>query len=400
MGSTLPGINIKHHVTSRGRFDLVRSDVGGVIGFIPEARWPDKASAGDSVEFVLTSYRELDNHPQRDRLDPASVVAAKSFFDNGGTRLHLFGLCISNESDIIDDSTCVGVLEPLLSRLRINEDISQLACPGAAYLRCREDKLGRVVSDADAIYDALLAHCMEMNHRFLIIDAPKDLHGNALVRWVENMRNKKVETRSYCAVYYPWIETESGLQPPSGAMLGVFSRIASTRGPYGVIWPPANQPIRKVRGLDMELDWQESQELCAAAINTMVLEQGRGVRVYGARTLSKESSWRFINTRRAVSMISEQLRRDNMWAVFETNTPMIWKAIERDVRVRLDEFWEHGVLAGRTAGAEYSIACDAETNDVDSRANGALNVRVNLQPVGTTEQIRIELKLSELGPSA
>ena len=79
---------------------------------------------------------------------------------------------------------------------------------------------------------------------------------------------------------------------------------------------------------------------------------------------------------------------------------MIWKAIERDVRVRLDEFWEHGVLAGRTAGAEYSISCNTETNDPDSRSDGALNVWVNLQPVGTTEQIRIELKLSELGPSA
>ena len=96
-----------------------------------------------------------------------------------------------------------------------------------------------------------------------------------------------------------------------------------------------------------------------------------------------------------MSMIAEQLRRDSEWAVFEPNDRSLWKLLSRDVRIRLDELWEGGVLAGATSNKGFFIQCDDETNTPEDRAEGRVIVKVNLQPVTTTEQINIELVLGD-----
>ncbi len=94
-------------------------------------------------------------------------------------------------------------------------------------------------------------------------------------------------------------------------------------------------------------------------------------------------------------MITEQLRRDNQWVVFEQNDPRLWKSLERDVRVRLDEFWQGGLLTGERAGTDYQVICNEESNTKRDRDEGVLNVWVDLRPVGTTEHVRIELRLTD-----
>ena len=390
----LPGVDIRHQVVPKGQHGLVRSDIAGLIGFIPKGRWPKGASVGDTVELMLGYYQQLDKDPRRDLFDPACVRAAASFFDNGGSRLHLFGLCIESEEDLKGDGGELSVLAPLLEHLRSNEEISLLACPGAAYLRCRRDG-GRIVSDADALYDVLLQHCREMSHRFLLVDAPKGLHGDALRAWAAGFRDRKPESRSFGALYYPWVVRNDALEPPSGSVLGVYSREAASRGAFGVVWPPANVPVYRIAGMELDLEWTEARELAAEAINPLVMEQGLGTSVNGARTLSKNPQWEFINARRTVSMITEQLRRDNQWVVFEQNDPKVWKSLERDVRVRLDEFWAGGLLSGARAGSDYEVICNEESNTKQDRADGVLNVWVDLKPVGTTEHVRIELRLTD-----
>jgi len=394
MLKNLPGVDIRHQVVPKGQHGLVRSDIAGLIGFIPEGRWPEGANAGDTIELVIHYYQQLDQDPRRDLLDPACVRAAASFFENGGSRLHIFGLCIQSEEDLQGDGSALSVLAPLLDHLRSSEDVSILACPGAAYMRCHREG-GHVVSDADALYDVLLRHCKEMSHRFLLIDAPRGLHGDALRSWAENFRNRKTETRSYGALYYPWVVRRGALEPPTGSVLGVFSREASSRGAFGVVWPPANVPVYRLNGMEIDLDWSEARVLAAEGINPLLMEMGLGTSIAGARTLSKNPKWEFINSRRTVSMITEQLRRDNQWVVFEQNDPRLWKSLERDVRVRLDEFWQGGLLTGKRAGTDYQVICNEESNSKRDRDNGVLNVWVDLRPVGTTEHVRIELRLTD-----
>jgi hypothetical protein len=114
--------------------------------------------------------------------------------------------------------------------------------------------------------------------------------------------------------------------------------------------------------------------------------------------MSQDPAWVFVNSRRIVSMITEQLRRDNEWAVFEVNNRSLWKVMERDVLVRLEQFWRSGILSGDRPQAEYSVECNDATNPVALRDAGQLNVRVSLRPVSTTERILIDLRLGSSEP--
>ena len=80
----------------------------------------------------------------------------------------------------------------------------------------------------------------------------------------------------------------------------------------------------------------------------------------GARTLSRDPRWMHINSRRIVSVVSEQLRRDSEWAVFENQSPELWKTLERTVRHRMDAMWDGGLLSGPRAGEEYMIMSESD----------------------------------------
>jgi phage tail sheath protein FI len=224
------------------------------------------------------------------------------------------------------------------------------------------------------------------------------VHGDVLLRWFESFQQREPENRSYGAVYYPWLKRGDETLPPSGSMMGVFARTELERAPFGVAWPPANVPVLGVTHTEVDMDWGEAGQVSDAGVNPIVVQPGRGVVVWGARTMSKDPAWTFINSRRIVSMISEQLRRDNEWAVFEVNDNSLWKVIERDVLVRLEQFWEAGLISGTRSRAEYSVECNEGTNPLESRDSGMLNVQVALRPVGTMERILIDLRLGTGGP--
>jgi hypothetical protein len=392
-----PGISIQHGSLAKRSQGLVRCDIGGIIGFLTRERWPDDATAGDFIELVLRRWQELGDHPQRALFDAASRRAVRSFFENGGDELHLFAVCIDSEDELKHRTGDDGPLAPLLHRLRAEDDIALLAVPSAAYMRCEIARNGNVRCDADALYDELLAHCRQMTNRFLVVDAPQGLHGDVLLRWFETFRSREPENRCYGAVYYPWLKRGDETFPPSGSMMGVMARMELERAPFGVAWPPANVPIHGATHTEVEMDWGEAGQIGESGVNPIVVQPGRGVVVWGARTMSVDPAWIFINSRRIVSMITEQLRRDNEWAVFEVNDTSLWKVIERDVQVRLGEFWEAGLISGTRSRAEYSVECNESTNPVEARDSGMLNVQVALRPVGTTERILIDLRLGSNG---
>ncbi len=388
-----PGILIQHAKLPDRSSELVRSDITGILAFIPPERWPENASAGDFFEIVLRRDGDLWDHPYRELLHPAVRRSVRAFFENGGDQAHLLAVCIMDEGDLKAPAGIHGVLEPLLSHLRADDDIALLVVPEAAYMRCELSRDGSVRADAEAIYDELLAHCREMSNRFLIMDAPRSLHGEPLTRWVERFQARYPETRSFGALYYPWLMQGDEMFPPSGSVAGLYARVELEHRPFGVVWAPANVPIRAVTHTEIELDWNEAGVLAEKHINPIVIQPNRGVVVFGARTLSREHAFLHINSRRIVNMVAEQLRRDNEWAVFETNNPNLWAVLQRDVRFRLSQFWSAGMLGGAKDGTEYDVKCDAELNPPMVRDAGHVNVQVLLRPMGTTEQIRIDLRI-------
>lgn len=388
-----PGLVVQHARLPDRSSELVRCDIAGIIGFIERVRWPEGATEGDFIEIVLRREVDLWNHPDRALFDPAARRAVKDFFRNGGDTAHLFGVCLESLDDLKLPSGELGVLGPLLQRLRTEDDIALLLVPAAATMGCEMSRDGELRADAEVLYDELLAHCREMNNRFLIMDAPRGLHAELLERWVARFRQRYPENRSYGAVYYPWLMERDELFPPSGAVAGLFARIDIEHRPFGVKWPPANQPLKGVTHPEVELSWQEAGGLSEKAINPIVVQPGRGVIVFGARTLSTDPNYVYVNSRRVTNMILEQLRRDTEWAVFETNNPHLWDVLERDVMFRLGEFYSSGCLEGRKAAQSYLVRCDAEVNPVELRDMGQVNVHVAMRPVGTAEQIVVDLRI-------
>ena len=390
-----PGIVVQHTGLPDRSSELVRSDIAGVLGFIRRGAWPAGASAGDFIELVLRRERDLWEHPDRDLFDPASRRAVVDFFRNGGDTAHLFGVCVGSDQDLKTPVSLRSVLAPLFDRLRSEEDIAIILAPAAAYLRCEMRRSGEVVADAEVLYSELLTHCREMNNRFLILDAPRGLHGEALLRWVEGFRRRNVATASYGALYYPWLVDRDDVVPPSGVMAGCFAQLEIENRPYGVAWPPANRPLRGVSHAEVELDWDEAGALAERSVNPIVVQSGRGIVAFGARTLATEGGFEFVNSRRVVNLVMEQLRRDSQWAVFETNNPHLWDVLERDVSFRLDEFAGGGMLIASRGGDDYSVRCDRETNLPALRDSGQVNVQVRMRPVGTVEHIVVDLRIGD-----
>ena len=385
-----PGIVVQHgRLPVRSR-ELVRCDVTAFIGFISEEKWPEGMKVGDYVEFPLRREPDLWEHPHWRRLDQASIRAVHDFFLNGGDVLFLFGVCIGSEGEFATPASTEAVLEPLLSRLRAEDDIAVLASPALAWLPVTVTRLGEASTDAENVYEHLLVHCREMNNRFLILDPPRGLHGALLQRWVREFRSRDRHTRSFGALYYPWLFDGETRFPPSATMAGIYARVEKESG---VVWPPANVSVQGVTHLELELDISEAGELADESINPLIMQSGRGIVVFGARTLSLEEAYQFINSRRVISMITEQLRRDNEWAVFETNNPHLWDVLDRDVRYRLEQFWRAGLLAGDRAGEQYAVTCNATNNPRYLLDSGQVNVEIRMRPVGTAEQIVIDLRL-------
>lgn len=387
-----PGIIIQHsRDVSRGSA-FVRSDITGFIGVVTRDRWPKDVSKGDFFELVLNGYSDLLGNPLRHLVDAATRRSVQSFFENGGREARLFGLFIESQDDLMVDDPFHEIFVGLIDRLREQEDIGLLTMPVLSYLPVEFTKAGASVKH-DPVLDLLLGHCREMNNRFFIIDTPKDLHEYMLRRWVRDVRRRNPKSASYGALYYPWLCDGDDVFPPSGAVAGVYARVEAEHEPFGVAWPPANEVLRGVTHPAVELRWSETGDLADVGINPILDQTGRGVVIWGARTLSTDPRWLFINSRRAISFITEQVRRDSEWLVFENQSPELWAIVRRMISSRLDQFWRAGLLSGEVAGASYQLRCDATNNPPEIRDSGQIHIEMFLRPVTTAESIVVELRL-------
>ncbi len=387
------GILIQHAHQQRGDTDLIRGDVCGFIGVIPRRRWPSGARAGDFIDQTLKSFAEFGHTPVSRLVDPVTGRAVEMFFHNGGELCHVLALCVEEEQDLVDEGEVERTWASLLDHLRGEENLGLLAMPLLAYVPITLSSRGRAVVPQTQTIRMLLDHCREMNNRFLIIDAPQDLHEGALLAWVDELRALTADSASFGALYYPWLMNGDETLPPSGVIAGTYARLELDNKPFGVKWPPANHPLVGVTHPAVEIRWREADRLLEAHINPILAQPSRGLVAWGARTLSKDPRWIHINSRRIASAVAEQLRRDSEWVVFEIQRPELWDSVTRSVRGRLDEMWSAGLLTGAQAGEEYEVQCDREINPPEVVDAGQVNVRVSIRPISTTEFIVVDLRL-------
>ena len=196
---------------------------------------------------------------------------------------------------------------------------------------------------------------------------------------------------SFAALYYPWILTSdpltggSKLVPPSGAVAGTYSSTDVVRGvhkaPAGTIDGYLNSAV----GIERLVTKGEQELLNPANINVIRSFPGAGIVVWGARTLSADPEWRYVNVRRLLLYIEETTDKSTQWVVFEPNDQSLWARVKRDVSSFLTDVWRSGALFGTTAEEAFFVKIDTENNPPEARDAGRLVIDIGVSPVKPAE---------------
>jgi phage tail sheath protein FI len=248
--------------------------------------------------------------------------------------------------------------------------------------------------DAD-IRSQLIIHCETLADRFAILDPPPDLG----VQEVEAFRSP-IDTK-YAALYYPWVRIRDPRggdlidAPPSGFLAGIYARVDVARGVHKA---PANEVVRSIREFAANITKREQDILNPQNINVLRAFPGRGNRVWGARVLTSDPAWRYINVRRLFLMIEESIDEATQYAVFEPNDETLWARIRQSVTNFLITQWRIGALQGVTADEAFFVTCDRSTMTQDDIDNGRLICVIGIAPVKPAEFVifRIQQKTLEL----
>jgi phage tail sheath protein FI len=287
----------------------------------------------------------------------------------------------------VDDFAGDIVQRSGMEGLQIAEDVTMVSCPDlmAAYEAGALDREG-----VKSVQLKMIAHCELMGDRVAILDPLPELSPQEVGAWRQKETNYDSK---YATLYYPWIKVPGPDNrpiaiPPSGYMAGIWARNDNERGVHKA---PANEVIRGALEAASPITKGEQDTLNPIGVNCIRSFAGRGVRVWGARTLSSDPAWRYINVRRLFNYIEKSIEIGTQWVVFEPNTPDLWARVRRDVGAFLNRSWREGMLFGLTAAEAFFVKCDAELNPPEVRDAGQLIIDVGLAPVKPAEFVIFRL---------
>ncbi len=252
------------------------------------------------------------------------------------------------------------------------------------------------------MYRAMIDQCERLRDRVAILDyRPTRTVPTAaqLLAW----RNQFV-TR-FGAIYYPWLLVPDAANPagpprslpPSGHVAGIYSRIDNQ---FGVQRPPGNEPFEFVTDVQQEISSIQQEQLNPYGINVIRSFPGRGIRIWGVRSLAKaeaDPAWQFIHVRRVMSMIEESVDESMQWAVFEPNDEALRKTVVHSLSVFLEAIWQRGGLKGNVPSEGFYVKCD-ETNNPQSVIDvGQLVCEIGVAVAAPMEFLVFEIRNSPSG---
>ena len=287
------------------------------------------------------------------------------------------------------DRTGFGGLEAI-------DPITMVCVPDlmAAYQKGMIDQEG-----LKAVQLAMIAHCELMGDRVAILDSPPGLNAQQIREW---RVDKAGYDSKYATLYWPWIKVfdpasgQNIFVPPSGHMAGIWGRNDDTRGVHKA---PANEVVRGAITLELNITKNEHDLLNPHGINCIRTFPGRGTRVWGARTLSSDPAWRYVNIRRLFNYLEESILGGTQWAVFEPNDYGLWAKMRRTIAAFLVNEWRKGALFGLNPDEAFFVKCDEETNPAESIDAGMVVCEIGVAPVKPAEFVIFRLSQFSGGAS-
>lgn len=269
-----------------------------------------------------------------------------------------------------------SIVKSGLKSLEDLEDISIIAAPGYSH---DYDTRGDVV---DQINQHLIIHCARMRYRVAVLDSPN----NQSLSGVRSYR--AVMDSTHAAVYYPWVrilDPVSNRQidvPPSGFIAGIYARNDNENGVHKA---PANEVVRGAIGLESLINKAQQDVLNPLGINCIRYFEGRGFNVWGARTISSDPEWKYLNVRRYFVYLEASIDRSTQWAVFEPNGDTLWANVRRAVEDFLFNEWKEDRLFGAKPEEAFFVRCDRSTMTQNDLDNGRMICLIGVAPLYPAE---------------
>jgi phage tail sheath protein FI len=330
---------------------------GGVVS-------PTGVAGAGSLEGILTASNPA--------LGATTPVSSSAWVD----------VTLSNGSDGAHPlpTDYAGVEDPVtsaktgLTRFEDLDDVSIVAAPGSTF--------GLDVSDAVTVMGSLIAHAEKMRYRIAVLDSI-NAQGVTAVRALR----AQVDS-SYAALYYPWIRIYDPVSqgplniPPSGAVCGIYARNDTNRAVYKA---PANEVVNLAIGFELLINKGQQDVLNPEGINCFRFFPDRGYRLWGARTVSSDPEWVYVNIRRYFAYLEHSLDKGTQWAVFEPNGPKLWDNVRRSVSEFLLNEWQSGALQGDKAEQAFFVRCDRTTMTQQDLDSGRLICLIGVAPLYPAE---------------
>jgi uncharacterized protein len=261
------------------------------------------------------------------------------------------------------------------------DDIAIVACPDTV-----------TIADAGAqkeAVDNVVGHCEAARYRIAIIDPPAE----SSIAEVRRFRSQFDTT--YAGLYYPWLRITDPTRkpdpggpaptrdiPPSGAVAGIYARSDIARGVHKA---PANEVVLGLNRFVTNVTFDRQSVLNPEGINALRFFEGRANRVWGARTMSSDPEWRYINVRRLFIYLEHSIDKSTQWAVFEPNNERLWGSIRQTIEDFLITVWRTGALMGTKPEEAFFVRCDRTTMTQNDLDNGRMICLIGVAPTYPAE---------------
>ena len=332
----------------------------------------------DHQNFVQTSVNESSNLIRITLVGSDVLIPSDGKYRlSGGTA----GRDLSNKDIVRQLTEGTSVLD------KVN-DVSLIAAPGYS------DETGEITN---AGFRYAESHRNKLGDAFFISDVPKQV--DTRDEGLKFIKSLNTGVNGYGAVYFPWVKARDQIAvgknpivylPPSGFIAGIYARIDNSRG----VWKsPAGTEatVSGIFGLAVNLTDKDQGVINKAGLNAIRTFPGKGSLIWGARTPSPESAWRYLSVRRTANFLKSSIFDGIQWAVFEPNNEPLWSALKMNIEGFMRNLFSLGAFAGSTPEDSFFVKCDSETTTSTDQENGIVNILVGFAPLRPAEFIIIKL---------
>ena len=260
-------------------------------------------------------------------------------------------------------------------------------------------------AELDSLIEQLATQAAQNQDRLVVLDVPSDRESaEDVLEWIDRRVSKLApRQRRTVAVYHPRVDIRdpsSGANPPlrrvpaSGHCAGLISRLDRERGAHHT---PANAVLRDAVDTAAAYSDSERAALNDAGVNLIRCLPGRGLAVWGGRTLDRELSGRFIAHRRLIHRLVRAIRRVAEPLVFDNNGPELWLTFVRAITTVLLEAYRAGALKGARPDEAFRVRCDESTNTPADRDNGRVVCEIDVAPAVPMEFIHLRIAVADTG---